>query len=419
VAAATVTVTKPVSGESLTAVTDASGDWSFLHLRRGVYLVRVEKEGYSPLVRQENVSSANQELDGSLIPIAEGAPPIIGGRALAALWPPLQIPPPSSSGLNFNLSIQQQTAAAIGHASVSIPSFAGDPYFSDDSFFVNGQANTIIPYLVGSSIMESDFENGPEMQDPAEYAAQFSNMFGSGPAGGGFGALIKTSPVRPHGVLFWNGGNSVLNARPFVITGQPDPNPSYNSNSYGGVLAGRPMLPGLPQSKRDFVLLSYLGVMSRSLVNSYGVVPTTLERQGNFSQLVGPTGQQVPIYPPQETKVPYPNNIIDTPLDPVALALIPFIPEPNLSGSTLNYHLLTTQGIHQNSVGARYNHSFGAAPAAIPGLVSNTGGLTQSFGLNFTFNHQAADLVNLFPQLGRGGKFQLRYSSSGLRQLYL
>ncbi len=99
------------------------------------------------------------------------------------------------------------------------------------------------------------------MQDPAEYVAQFSNMFGSGPAGGGFGALIKTSPVRPHGVLFWSGGNSVLNARPFVITGQPDPNPSYNSNSYGGALAGRPMLPGLPQSKRDFVLLSYYGVM--------------------------------------------------------------------------------------------------------------------------------------------------------------
>jgi hypothetical protein len=129
--------------------------------------------------------------------------------------------------------------------------------------------------------MENDFEDGPEMQTAAEYAAQFANMFGSGPAGGGFGTLLKVSPDRPHGLLFWNGGDSVLNARPFVLTGQPNPNPNYSSNSYGGVWSGRPMFPGLHrQSKRDFVLLTYSGMTARSLVNSYGLVPTTLERGG-------------------------------------------------------------------------------------------------------------------------------------------
>ena len=58
-----------------------------------------------------------------------------------------------------------------------------------------------------------------------------------------------------------NGGNSAFNARPFVLIGQPNPNPQYSNNSYGAVLAGRPFLPGLhKQSQRDFVLLTYSGV---------------------------------------------------------------------------------------------------------------------------------------------------------------
>jgi hypothetical protein len=285
-AEATVTVTNPVSGASLTTLTDASGAWSMPALRRGVYVVLVEKEGYSPFDRQQSVLTADQEFDCFLLPLVENEPRAIGSRALASLWPTVQIPPPSSSGLNFNLSIQQQTAAAVSHASVSIPSFAGDPYFSDDSFSIYGQTGATIPYLIGGSLMENDFENGPEMQNPSEYAAQFSNMFGSGPAGGGFGTLLQAGPDRPHGMLFLNGGNSMLNARPFVLAGQPNPNPNYSSNSYGGVWSGHPMFPGLHrESNRDFVLLTYSGVMARSLVNSYGLVPTDLERQGNFSHL--------------------------------------------------------------------------------------------------------------------------------------
>ncbi len=407
-AKATVTVINTISGARLTALTDPSGAWSLLALRRGVYLVRVEKPGYAPLARQQSVITADEGFDCDLLPQGEEESRGIGSRALASLWPSVQIPPPASSSLNFNLSIQQQTATAVSHASVSIPSFAGDPYFSDDSFSIEGQSDPTNPYLLGGSLMENDFENGPETQNPEDYAAQFSNMFGSGPGGGGFDALLKAAPDRPHGFLFWNGGNSVLNARPFVLAGQPNPNPDYSSNNYGGVWSGHPMLPGR-QSKRDFVLVTYSGVTARSLVNSYGLVPTDLERQGNFSQLLGPTGEPVPIYPPQETNIPYPNNTINTALDPVALAILSFLPEPNLTGSTLNYHLLTTQGTHLNAIGARYNHSFGAAPAAVPGLMHNTGGLTQSFALNFNYSHQATDVVDLFPRLG-GKQFNESYA---------
>ena len=257
---ATVTISNPVSGSVLTTFTDNAGAWSMPRLRRGLYVVRVEKNGYSSFARQLSVLSVDQELDVSLPPLAEDAPRGIGGRALAALWPPAQIPPPSTSSLNFNISAQQQTANAIGHANVAIPSFLGDPYFSDDSFSVNGQNSTTIPYLLGNAIMEGDFENGPEMQDPAEYASQFSNMFGSGPAGGGFTTLLTTGLDEPHGMVFWNGGNSVFNV---------------GLQGFGGPVNSNPFSYGLPnlvfsgystftQTQPAYVLTQALGVSANS-----------------------------------------------------------------------------------------------------------------------------------------------------------
>ena len=175
-------------------------------LRRGLYLVRVEKNGYSPFARQLSVLSLDQELDVSLLPLAEDAPRGISGRALAALWPPAQIPPPSTSSLNFNSSAQQQTANAIGHANVTIPSFLGDPYFSDDSFSVNGQNATTIPYLLGNALVEGDFENRPEMQTRP-------NMLHSSAICSAAAPLVEASPRFSQAALMspteWSSGMAV------------------------------------------------------------------------------------------------------------------------------------------------------------------------------------------------------------------
>ena len=57
--------------------------------------------------------------------------------------------------------------------------------------------------------------------------------------------------------------------------------------------------------------------------------------------------------------------------------MLSYLPEQNVSGGTLNYHLLTTQGTHLNSAGVRYNHSFGPVRRH-PGIDTSSGGLTQS-----------------------------------------
>ncbi len=46
-----------------------------------------------------------------------------------------------------------------------------------------------------------------------------------------------------HGSVRWNGGYSALNAKPYVLAGEPSPNPSYSSNMYGASLIGRRLCP--------------------------------------------------------------------------------------------------------------------------------------------------------------------------------
>ncbi len=75
---------------------------------------------------------------------------------------------------------------------------------------------------------------------------------------------------------------------------------------------------------------------------------------------MGPTGAPILIYP-LGSRVPFPDNIIRRALNPVALALLHYLPLPNLPapGYRLNYHRLTTQGTHINTLGGEYQRTFG------------------------------------------------------------
>ena len=230
----------------------------------------------------------------------------MGGRLL---------PPVTTSSVSL-----QPAFSTIGASSgAQIPAFPGDPNFSGDSFTVDGQPSIVNPFFQMDDLMRQSFEDGHELQ---------ATSVGSDEDVGHAGPVTSSSPNQIHGLAFWNGGNSVLNANPFLLTGQPSPNPSYNSNGYGLVITAHPFLPGVTRpGNKDSVSFSFAGQIASTLVNDYATVPTDLERTGNFSQLRGPTGAVVPIYPPGQS-APYPKNTIDQPLDPVALALLNTCPGP-------------------------------------------------------------------------------------------
>jgi hypothetical protein len=78
------------------------------------------------------------------------------------------------------------------------------------------------------------------------------------------------------------------------------------------------------------------------------MMPTALERKGDFSQTVDTNGRQIPVNDPL-THAPFPGNIIPTSrLDPNGLALLKVLPQPNflnpaISGNAYNYQIQEVQ----------------------------------------------------------------------------
>jgi hypothetical protein len=415
-----VAVTAP-AGRRFSTLTDAGGAYSIALPRNARYVVRAYFRGVTS-ASDEIVfgeSGGDRELELAIVLNASNqAAGSTGTSSIASLWPPLLMPPVTTS----TIAMQPASGSTGGSSGAQFPSFAGDASFSGDTFSVDGQASIVIPYFQMADQMRQDFEDGHELQGASVGptssggGSSATSSEGSGSSGGdgssagatGSSDASARSSGSPHGQLFWTGGNSAINAQPFVIAGQPVPNPGYHTNGYGMTVGLQPFLPGITKpSARDSLVVSYSGQIATTLVNDYGIVPTEEEREGNFSHLTGSNGALIPIYPPR-ISTPYPNNTINTPLSPAALALLQYIPEPNLNSTGINYRLLSTQGTHTNTVGASYTHSFGPlANAASSGSAGEQGqGLTQTLYLNFNFGDVATDVINIFPALG--GKQRLQ-----------
>jgi trimeric autotransporter adhesin len=395
-----VAITVP-PGHRFSTLTDAAGAYSIALPKDATYVVRADFRGVTSASDEISFgeTGGERELDFSLVLNASNqAAGSTGTSSIASLWPPLQLPPVTTN----SIAMQPASGSTGGSSGAQFPSFAGDASFSGDTFSVNGQTLIVIPYFQMADQMRQDFEDGHELTgasvEPVSSNATSSTSSGGSSSGS---ASSSSNSQGPHGQIFWTGGNSAVNAQPFVIAGQPAPSPGYHTNGYGVTAGLQPYLPGITKpSARDSLVLSYSGQISTTLVNDYGIVPTEEEREGNFSHLIGSNGALIPIYAPRDP-TPYPNNTINTPLNPAALALLQYIPEPNLESTGINYRLLSTQGTHTNTLGASYTHSFGALANSQTGAGgTQVQGLTQTLYMNFNFGDVATDVINIFPALG-------------------
>jgi hypothetical protein len=178
---------------------------------------------------------------------------------------------------------------------------------------------------------------------------------GGGGRGGGRGGFNlggrAARPQSPYqGSVTYTFGGSALNAAPYQL--RPDvatTQPLYAANTYGGTFGGPLKIPGLyaDTKGRTNFQLNYTGNESNNVFDQYATVPTDAMRQGNFSgssiQLIDPT-----------TGLPFAGNQIPASrINPGAATLLSFIPAPNLSGTTQNYHVSTTAHSSSEAVSAR------------------------------------------------------------------
>ena len=154
-------------------------------------------------------------------------------------------------------------------------------------------------------------------------------------------------------------GNSVFNARPYSLNQPDSPKIPTWSERIGGNLGGPLVIPHLYDGHdKTFFFVNFDSTWARNAVDEFSTVPTLSEREqpGNFCD----RGAQLYIPNPADLTGPrtfagcrIPSSL----LNPAALGLLQYIPQPNLPGLVDNYHLQTRVPTQQDRFNARVLHS--------------------------------------------------------------
>ena len=138
--------------------------------------------------------------------------------------------------------------------------------------------------------------------------------------------------------------------------------PPYQRNEYGGNLSGPVFLPHLYDGRdRTFFFFAFEGFHLTQSYSDNTQQPTLLERQGNFSEFLAggacnSTGTSVLVKNPA-TGLPYPGNIINTPLSTVDQALLTALyPMPTTSGCGVNTFEEVPETSHSTRFSLRMDH---------------------------------------------------------------
>lgn len=168
-----------------------------------------------------------------------------------------------------------------------------------------------------------------------------------------FGNRRRKAQEGIRGSAFFNLRNSALDARPYSLTGQTVPKPSY-AHSRFGLMAGGPLeIPKLLEESRTFFFLNYSGTRSRNPYSAVATLPTAPERAGDFSgsTVRGP----VTVYDPVN-RLPFPGNRVPlSRVNAAAAGLLEFIPVPNQPGRVQNYQFLNSVTQNTDNFGLRLN----------------------------------------------------------------
>jgi hypothetical protein len=403
----TVTAQNTLTGKRYSTVTDVTGAWSMTIPQNGRYVIRTQFAGFAQGAGEALLNAQNREqavnLDLMLASRAAAQQQQEGAQGDQAAQAIRQMAGNGPQALNLMNAMtgaaQAGESTSAGGSGTALPSIAGNADFAGESVTVSGQAGQVSPMAgmdmdrLRDSMETMRLQFGGDGGGTIMMAGPGSGgMFmtagpgGFGGPGGGFGGgrmnFRNFKPGQLHGSLYWTGSNSALNAQPFSLRGQQQDQPASGTNNFGLTFMGPPYIPGLTKpGTKDTVFLNVNGSRNSNPVDQYATVPSGAERAGNVP---GVSGTITPV--------------------PEALALLNYIPLPNLPGETQNYHLLTTQQSNTTRAGARYMRGIGAnaTPFGFGGRGNRTAtqGLRQSVNFNYNWAHSASDNVNIEPILG-------------------
>ncbi len=289
---ATVTITNDATNISLTAHSNDNGLYLLTGLRPAVYTIRAEAERFRVVEKKNVILQVDQQttIDFELHPLGV----ITTVEVISA--PPLLDTENSSLGTDVtneyvrDIPLYSRGMFGLVFLSGGVTETTGsginDNYPAGTNFVSNGQRNaTAQVTLDGSPISAPEQGEGgnsnvyyqPSVEIVQEFKVQnngFSAEFGNN-GGTIVNMVLKQGSNAFHGSGWWYGQRATFDARDYFNSGEK---PDHVRDQYGFSLGGP-----LKKSK-TFFFVDFEKVREQDPVNLQGIVPTDLERTGDFSQ---------------------------------------------------------------------------------------------------------------------------------------
>jgi len=370
---ATVTVTNPSTGQTISVQTREDGTYSVTPLRVGTYTIDFTAKGFSKAERTDVVLQVNdvQKIDAHLkvgatqaVEVTAGAPLIqtetslvgdvidekavtnlpLNGRnftQLVTLSPGVNRGSPGSNADGSQGNVETFRQGENGSAAISSNGLREQ----NNNFLLDGIDNN--ESIVNTIVFF------PAVENTQEYRVITANAPAEFGRGGGaiINVVTKSGTNNWHGSAFEFIRNSALDAQvdnlnPVTPGTTPPKKPLFQRNQFGGSFGG-PII-----KDKTFFFVDYQGQREQLPIESgqYVTVPTAKMRTGDFSELLNPAmttipgdpndsiGNTVQIYSPV-TNTPYAGNIITDPLNPAGQAYLNAFPLPTVTTRILHNYL--------------------------------------------------------------------------------
>jgi hypothetical protein len=441
----TVTAANTLTGKKYITSTDVDGSFRLEVGSKGRYVVRAEFSAFAPITQEILINAENRNGRADLAMV------LLSRVQRDAQQQQERDQSGQLAGAMAALGMQRLSlaagdgAATPGAASADSSSLAGSGLPNAGLAAEGNTESVAVSGAMGRS-EQPTFDPGEiqdriaEMRDQSGRGANFQGgggpmivMMGGGPGGGfggpgGFGGgrgFRNFNINKPHGAIFYTYGGAALDARPYSLTGQPADKASYSQNRFGITMGGPLNIPHIYHGgTKTFLFGSYTGSRGTNPYDVFSTVPTLSQRSGDFSQ------SAVAIFNPS-THTQFANNMIPA-INPAAAGLLQFIPQPNLPGTSQNFHFVSAARTDTDTMFLRFNHSFGSDPVGMFGAFGGGGGRggggrarqqrqqqqdsasqnnngnkpkekshwSQSINGGFNYNNIRNTLLNPFPNLG-------------------
>ena len=348
-----ITATNRATGSKVTAGTGPAGKYLFSQLSPGAWDITADAPGFKQAVQSNLLLHAGDQVEVKFsMVLGERTETLVVEEIPATLQTEsAQIKDVVENQQVNDLPVKDREfleLALLGSGVVNPPGGTRGDSLQQPGKLISilGQRTGHNLFLVDGVSVTDEYFNNVVLNPPPDAIREFNIAktnydaeFG-GKSGGVINVITQAGTNNFHGSLYDFFRNSVFDARNFFAA--PNQATPFLENQFGGAFGG-------PIAKnKTFFFVNYDGQRIRNSLAQQFSVPTAAQREGVFNTaIVNPAGG-----------APFPNNTINVPMDPAALAILAKVPLPNLPGTANNLLAVDKQTNDNNQYNGRIDHQF-------------------------------------------------------------